>query len=169
MEAEAETIEQVATPKRGGRPTNAERAARAAAAGAPMPAKVSKEVENVTYLPREGDPSFVVWDRHKFQAGTPRVVKDPTLIAKAKANPWFEVEGHERAKSYAPPPVPKTSEQYRIHAIAWINAATDPGEMRQLWLEEAKLRDACGFGSDDLERVMAIYQPKFAQLEKFKG
>lgn len=121
---------------------------------------------NITYLPKDGDPINTIWHKIAFRGNVPRLVADPTIIAMAKTNPWFEVEGHERAKEAALPDVPKTPEQYRAHANAWIKSAKTAGEMRQMLKEEAGLRDTCGVGSDDMELLMAYYEPRYSELKK---
>lgn len=121
---------------------------------------------NITYRPREGDPINTRWHGHKFQGNVARPVTDTTLIDLAKVNPWFEVEGFERAKDAEIPDTPKTAEQYRAHAINWIKTAKSAREMAQLMREEASLRDACGVGSDDMDLIMVYYNPKFAELKR---
>jgi hypothetical protein len=68
----------------------------------------AKEVK-VTYHPLEnGDPVEINWDGETFKAGEAKAVKRRDLIAMAKNNPWFEVEGHPRAQRFKPTaePVP---------------------------------------------------------------
>lgn len=135
--------------------------------GPGRPPKVQNSGEvNITYRPKEGDPVNTTWHRIRFVGNVPRPVTDQAIIRLAKTNPWFEVEGHERAKEALPPDVPKTPEQYRAHANAWIKNARTAGEMRQLLKEEAGLRDACGVGSDDMDLIMVYYEPKYSELKK---
>lgn len=136
--------------------------------GRPPKAAQAGEV-NVTYRPKDGDPISTTWHGIKFHGNIPRLVADQSIIRMAKTNPWFEVEGHERAKHVVLPDVPKTSEQYRAHANAWIKNATTAGEMRQTLKEEAGLRDACGVGSDDMDLIMVYYEPKYSELKKAEG
>jgi len=70
----------------------------------------------VTYRPLEaGDPHVVEWDGLKFEANVAKEVssKRGDMIAAAKTNPWFEVEGHPRAKRVTPtaPPVPPPGQE----------------------------------------------------------
>lgn len=124
---------------------------------------------NVTYLPKDGDPANTTWHKIAFRGNVPRLVTDPAIINLAKTNPWFEVEGHERATEAALPDIPKTPEQYRAHANAWIKTAKTAGEMRQTLKEEAGLRDACGVGSDDMDLIMAYYEPRYSELKKMEA
>jgi len=73
--------------------------------------KAEGKTVKITYRPIEaGDPHEAVWDGLTFQANVPKPVaasrKD--MIESAKGNPWFEVEGHPRAKRKKPTaePVP---------------------------------------------------------------
>jgi len=64
----------------------------------------AKEV-TVTYKPVDhGDPHEIEWNGHKFEANVPRKIAGvhKEMIEQAKGNPWFEVEGHPRAKRVNP-------------------------------------------------------------------
>lgn len=64
----------------------------------------AKEV-TVTYKPVDhGDPHDIEWNGHKFEANVPRKIAavHKEMIEQAKGNPWFEVEGHPRAKRVSP-------------------------------------------------------------------
>jgi len=52
------------------------------------------ESVNVTYVGAEGEPDTNVWKGYSFRKGEPVAVTDPHIIAKAKGNRFFEVEGH---------------------------------------------------------------------------
>jgi len=57
----------------------------------------------VTWRPLDnGDPVHIDWDGVKFEANVPRLVTRKDLVELAKLNPWFEVEGHPRAKRVKP-------------------------------------------------------------------
>jgi len=119
---------------------------------------------DVTYVPKDGDAATVVWNRIKFVANVPTPVKDAEIVEKAKANPWFTVAGFEK-KAVAKPAV-KDAEAYRAHAIAWINAAKTSQELLDTWAAEAEMREEFGVGSDDIDFLNAIYEPKLADLKK---
>lgn len=160
-EVSLDDVMQEEAPKRGpGRPAKPK---------AEAVAKVPAGGVNITYRPKDGDPANTTWHRISFHGNVPKTVHDPVIIALAKTNPWFEVEGEVRAKEAEIPDVPKTPEQYRAHANAWIKGAKSAAEMRQLLKEEAGLRDACGVGSDDMELIMAFYAPRYGELKKAEG
>lgn len=127
-----------------------------------MPAKASVEI---TYVPKEGDPATVTWAGIKFQANVPREITSSKLAGKALSNPWFKVSGQKQAAA-ADMNDPKTAEQYRAYALAWVNAATTSREMTQRWESEAEQRETCGVGTDDLELIGEFYNPKLEKLKK---
>lgn len=132
----------------------------------PKSDKPAAGAAEVTYVPGDGDPVTVVWGGMKFEANKPREVTNPQLIAKAKLNPWFKVAGEKAAAKADPSAPPKTAEEYRGFAIAWINAATTSGEMSERWEKEGALREACGVGSDDLDLLGGTFNPKLEKLKK---
>lgn len=70
--------------------------------GRPPKVQEAKEVK-VTYHPLEnGDPVEINWDGETFKAGEAKVVRRRELVAMARNNPWFEVEGHPRAERFKP-------------------------------------------------------------------
>jgi hypothetical protein len=144
-----------------GRPSNAERAARAE----------QNEIPSITYTPiHPGDPADTLWNRHRFRANVPVTPVDVKggltaleMVEAAKGNPWFQVEGEEQAQTT--PTIPETPEQYRMHAIAWIRTATDSRDMASRWRSEEELRVECGVGDDDVEYIQSIYKPRLAILK----
>lgn len=120
---------------------------------------------DVTYIPRKDDPAEVTWNNHLFKANVPRPVKNPIMIEQAKGNPWFAVAGHERG-TISESKVPASAEDYRAHAVAWINEAKTSFEMTERWEAEEPLRHALGVGTDDFEWINKFYDPKIEQLRK---
>lgn len=148
-----------------GRPSNAELAARATVSE-------QSEIPSITYIPQnDGDPSNTLWNRHRFRANVPVIVKDVKggltaleMVDLAKGNPHFAVEGFEQARGT--PSVPETPEQYRSYAIGWIRISTSSREMASRWRSEDDLRIQCGCGDDDLEYIQSIYRPRLAILKE---
>lgn len=145
-----------------------------------MQAQILQPLE-ITYHPREGDPSTVKWAGVKFEANVPKVVSHPEIIMGAPTNPWFSVKGETaesgEAKRRGPKPKPKTPEAYRAWAVEWINAVKpDPllepaiaaagavAAMKERWGAEESLREQCGVGSDDLDMLASIFNPKMFSL-----
>lgn len=73
----------------------------------------------VTYRPLDiGDPHTTVWDGTVFEANVPKVIKSEFIIGRAKTNPWFEVEGHPRAKRVKPTAEPVPPAGSNINPVA---------------------------------------------------
>jgi hypothetical protein len=79
----------------------------------------------VTYRPLDpGDPVTTVWAGESdaagvtFEANVPKRVTRKDIIASAKTNPWFEVEGHPRAKRVRPTAEPITPPGKDIDPVA---------------------------------------------------
>lgn len=146
-----------------GRPSNAQLAERALSQIGDLPM--------VTYTPlNPGDPNETLWNRNRFRANVPTMVRDnpqgwsaAQMVEMAKTNPHFIVEGFEQAKGT--PTVPETPEQYKMHAIGWIRLAHSSAEMSAKWRSEEELRVECGVGDDDIEYIQSIYKPRLAILK----
>lgn len=136
-----------------------------AVATAEKPAKAEKKKVMVTYRPQSGDPSEIKWNGHNFVANVPRPVAHENMIEQAKGNPWFDVEGHEKPKAQ-PANTPKTPEQYRAYAADWFKKAKTSADFEQRWEEEEEMRDAAGVGTDDVEWLQSIANPRLAELKK---
>lgn len=129
-----------------------------------------KVSEQVTYLPGDGDPSQTKWHGLVFHANIPKTVTNPILIEQARTNKHFHVGPFDPAKQGVPTHeevvLPKTPEQYRAWFAAWLKTMSSVDEMDQRWMKEEVLRESCGVGSDDLEYMTSLYQPKRAELRK---
>jgi len=124
---------------------------------------------NVTYIPQEGDPAHVTWNGHTFHANKPVRLKHPDMIDKAKGNPWFSVEGHDRAAKSADKGMPTDWESYRRYAIQWFKDVRSSSAMVRRWEDEESLRDKCGVGTDDLEYLNKLYAPRLAELKRLES
>jgi len=89
-----------------------------------------------------------------------------SMIELAKTNPSFQVEGEAPALARKPgrPRTPRTSEDYRSHAQAWISASDDFEEMIQRWEDEEPLRERCEVGDDDKSYLRPFFDAKVHQL-----
>lgn len=134
----------------------------------------------VTYvLLNEGDPIKTKFNGHVFKAHEPREVSDNAVIAfdagksrnfleALRENPHFEVEGDKKKGKTALAALPANSDQYKRHAINWINAydADDGYEpFAKRWASEERLREACGCGEDDIDIIMKFFTPKHDALK----
>lgn len=125
--------------------------------------------EQITYLPAEGDPTSVKWMGLVFHANVPKTVTNAALIEKAKGNKFFKVGAFDPASDAVKveeTPEPKTPEQYRAHAVAWLKSVKSVDALDLKWQAEETLRMACGVGSDDIEYLMSLLEPKRAELRK---
>lgn len=154
-----------------GRPTNAELAERERERGElPADDSKSKRLPKITYSPEGDAPIETMWNRHRFRANIPITVKDvqngltaAEMVAIARNNPHFSVEGFEKAKSVSP--IPDSPERYRAYAVGWIRISNSSDEMLRRWKAEAELREECGVGSDDVEYLQTIFTPRLSLLK----
>ena len=63
---------------------------------------------------------------------------------------------------------PKTPEEYRAHAMAWIVAARGMDDLER-WDDEEALREKCGVGDDDLKFLQPHFDAKHKQLSVVAG
>ena len=119
---------------------------------------------------------------HGYPVQTRKTITDPTtgremfeykdswmfMAEIAKTNPSFQVEGEAPVAARKPgrPRVPRTSEDYRSHAQAWIAAADNHDELEERWTEEEGLRERCGVGDDDLSYLKPFFEAKHHELKK---
>jgi hypothetical protein len=131
--------------------------------------------ETLTYLPGEGDPVFVIWGGHKFQAnlpkeltghpeGTIREQLNHQIIESARNNPFFMV-GDQKPKRTTPA-LPKTAEEYRAYAVRWIN---DPNiehadQLIGKFAKDRTLQLACEVGTDDYSYLQTLFMPRLHKL-----
>lgn len=137
--------------------------------------KSDKKTLMVTYKPGPGDPAETVWKGHKFAANTPRPVAvvlgadgnaDPhSMIELAKGNPFFEVEGHDK-KDLRAAGEPKTPEAYKAYAVDWFKKAKSADDFETRWDSEEEMRERAGVGTDDLEWLASLSEPRLAELKK---
>jgi hypothetical protein len=87
------------------------------------------------------------------------------MVDIARQNPDFTVEGEpatsvpKLGKSKAP----KTPEEYRAHAVGWINAAQNIDDLAR-WNDEELLREKCGCGHDDEAFLQPLFDAKFKAI-----
>jgi hypothetical protein len=137
--------------------------------------------EQVTYLPQPGDPASVEWGGKKFHANTPQTLKahaegNPPeraahdLIEKARKNKYFKVGNFNAKKDSVEvdeqPSLPRTPEQYRAWAVQWFQKVGSVEELDRRWQGEEKLRQDCGVGTDDLDYLRDLYEPRRYELRK---
>lgn len=134
--------------------------------------KPEKKTLMVTYKPGPEDPAETTWNGHKFSANVPRAVIDTGephgMIALAKGNMCFEVEGHDK-KEKVPAGSPKTPEAYKAYAVNWFKQARTAADFEARWEDEEEMREAAGVGSDDLDWLASLSEPRLAELKKADG
>lgn len=126
----------------------------------------------ITYSPvSESAPYETIWNKHRFRANVPVVVRDVSggntaaqMIESAKLNTDFMVDGFPRAQ--ARPIDPETPEQYKTYAVGWIRHSVSSTEMTRRWRNEKDLREDCGVGTDDEEYLASIFQPRLSLLKE---
>lgn len=125
--------------------------------------KVPAKAE-VTYVPGPEGPSEVKWWGMLFRANVARTVTHRQLIESAMSNPFFQVNGERKEK--AKPGTPTTPEEYKVHAIAWINASGSHHDLERQWEKEDELREEIGVGTDDLDYILPKFNARYALLKK---
>lgn len=147
----------------------------------------------VTYVPvHPSDPSEMVWNGVTFRANVPveldpirhsyfvpivkkwidPVTQEPrskaneeriSMAELAKTNPSFRVEGEEPVAKPTKGKAPKTPEEYRAHAMAWIKDAESIDDLAR-WDDEEALRTKCGCGEDDVGYLQPFFDAKYKRL-----
>lgn len=159
-------------PKPAGNATRDEKqGAPSIAAGAKVRTVADEEAGGVmiTYRPDPGDNATTVWNGHTFEANKPKRINHTGMIAQARTNRFFEVEGQMPTSATGPQSenaVPTDSDGYRRYAIEWFRTVRSSAGMKARWNAEESLRQSCGVGSDDLEYLDKLYSPRMAELEK---
>lgn len=163
--------------------TEIQKRQRAAVKPPPAELKLSGTVsEQVTYLPGPEDPVSVKFAGHVFNANVPKTIEgdhdaDPKtrayqnaqLIEKARRNKFFKVGDFNAARdgvAVEQQEKPSSAEQYRAHAVKWLQKVESVDELDTKWIAEEPLRAACEVGLDDLDYLGSIFGPKRAELRK---
>jgi hypothetical protein len=90
-----------------------------------------------------------------------------SMVEIAKTNPSFQVEGEAPpARKPGRPRTPKTSDEYRNYAQAWIAASEDHDDLAERWNDEEALRERCGVGDDDVSYLRPFFDAKHFELKK---
>lgn len=126
------------------------------------------EGEDIIYTPGPGDPSEAKWRGIVFKANVPVRVKDKAHIEAARGNRFFRV-GDEAPAGGGPPKDPKTPMEYRAHAVEWIKASQTIEDVVKHWAEERTLRQTCEVGSDDVQWLGHLVEPKLHQFKMAEG
>jgi hypothetical protein len=64
------------------------------------------------------------------------------------------------------PVLPKTAEQYRVHALAWIAAGTSVSALDDQWRAERDMRGTCGVVEDIFDELKKAKDARVAQLKQ---
>lgn len=123
----------------------------------------------ITYTPGPHDPTSVKWAGITFHANVPKMVNDADHLERARSNKFFKVGEFTAADAVATrdeAPSPKTSDQYRAHAVAWFKTMQSVDDLDRKWQAEETLRMSCGVGMDDIEYLAGLSGPLRAELRK---
>ena len=135
-----------------------------------LPAETEAVSETVTYLPGPEGPASTKWMGHVFHANAPKTVTNALLIEKARTNRHFKVGAFDPAKdtveTVEAAPGPKTSDQYRAHAVAWLKKMQSVDDLDRKWASEEVLRIKCEVGTDDIDFLRDLFEPYRAELRK---
>ena len=96
------------------------------------------------------------------------VERRKSMIEIAKGHPHFVVEGEAllpQRPQRGRPRLPKTSEEYRSHAMSWISSAEHMDDLER-WNEEEDLRARCGCGDEDIGYLKPFFDAKHHELSK---
>lgn len=125
----------------------------------PDDAKVLQTVRRETGKTTEGE------TLHKgFDVNVP-------LVDVLKSNPFFRVEGSEAPSKAKPgrPRMPKTPEEYKGFAMAWITAHEEKHDkLAARWDDESALREKLGVHDDGeiVSYLRPFFDAKFHDLKK---
>jgi hypothetical protein len=114
-------------------------------------------------------PVIETWiDPATQQKRTKAVDKWVSMIEIARTNPHFQVEGEVLGARRGPgrPRIPKTADEYRNHAVAWITETEDHDALAERWNEEEALRARCGVGDEDVDYLRPIFDARHHELKK---
>lgn len=150
------------------------------------------DVDEIAYIPQEGDPIRIVWNGITFPAHMPvkvprsktvlypkreaREMPDGSVITRsiesripmvelAKMNPFFSVNGETPiARKIGKAKTPTNPDEYRGYAIRWITTSSNPGEMDARWDAEQPLREQCGCDDKDIAYLRPFFEAKHEQV-----
>lgn len=145
-------------------------------------------VDEITYIPEDGDPVRTKWNGIEFKAYVPVKVSrrhtvqvllritqdmpDGTVVTKAvekripmvelaRNNARFSVNGKAPAKkAEAKARVPASPDEYRGYAINWIAQSTGASAMDARWENEQLLREKCGCDDADIAYLRPFFEAR---------
>lgn len=107
------------------------------------------------------------------QAGGDQKPADPPPAQEPKPQEAKTPEPAKPAAAAAPPQepaastaVPRTCEEYVVHATAFIDGATVAADLENRWKGDRTLRTTCMVVEDDFQNLHMRYQAKLAELRK---
>jgi hypothetical protein len=130
------------------------------------PAPAKEDGTAITFCPEEGGSSSTTWRGIVFKAHIPVMIKDQTMIDAAKGNRFFSV-GDEIVRT--PNAAPKTRDEYRNHVVAWLKEVLTTDDLAHRWARDRNLRTSCEVGSDDLNYLGTLIDPKLRDLQRADG
>lgn len=137
----------------------------------PKPVPAIEDGEEITYLPAAGDPASIKWRGVEFKANVPKRITDKAHIEAARVNRFFRVGKGDPSKpaDHNPNDGPKTPMEYRAHVVAWIKTCENVEDVVKHWSDDRVLRQTCEVGSDDIQWLGTIVEPKLMDFRRKEG
>lgn len=144
-------------------------------------AKQDSVTETITYVPGDGDPSFVKWGGHTFRANVPKEVTghpegtsteklNHQIIESARSNPSFTV-GSEKKKRTKADAMPTDAKTYRSYMVGWLKEERDgvsvfehAEDLIARLAQDRELQAKCEVGFDDFQYLSSLFMPRLADL-----
>jgi hypothetical protein len=125
--------------------------------------------EQVTYIPRDGDPPKTKWRGIVFHANVPKTITDVEHIDAARNSKFFHVGAFDPSKDSTaaidePEGQPKNATQYRAHVVAWLKKTGDINQFVANWKSDLPLQQFCEVGTDDFNYLGTLLRPKMHEL-----
>ena len=128
------------------------------------------ESQQVTYLPDPEDQPQTKFAGHTFSANTPKVVELPkSVVERLRGNRFFKVGAFDPKTDTVkaqPILVPKTAEEYQVHAVKWFKDVQSLHEFDERWTQEEALRQACEVGAEELDYLGHLARARRGELKK---
>ena len=143
-------------------------------ATAPVPPEPAPEdpieSQQVTYLPDPEDPPQVKFAGHTFSANTPKTIElAKSVVERLRNNRFFKVGAFDPKTDTVkaqPITVPKTADEYQVHAVKWFKDVQSLHEFDERWTFEETLRQACEVGAEELDYLAHLARARRGELKK---
>lgn len=145
-------------------------------------AKADSVTESITYVPGQGDPSFVKWGGHTFQANVPKEITghpegtsterfNHQVIESARNNPCFTVGSQKNARKKKSDALPVDAKGYRAYMVDWLkeekngNSVFEHAEqLIERLAQDRELQAKCEVGYDDFQYLGSLFMARLHEL-----